>query len=716
MVEATPLDVPADLKWTANGNGVGVSSLEPDNDQIHASVITSPNSVLNRPVSLALTAAETASPVPLVVTGSVLDDLALNVNDQVLVNVQNTLVPAYIVQRVPMVTGDAIGHQTIVANISTLELAAIQQGGRSVAPSEWWMAVADQDVDAYATTLPPDATVTSRVGLAEDLKNDPLRVAIQAALWLVTGAAVVLAALGFAVHAIVTVRAREIELAQMRAIGVMRGQLLRIVSSENGLLSILGLVFRAWPRHRTELLGCTPRVRWRGRQAADSTGDCGDSVGRSRRAGRRGGRGARGVHRHREFHAASHQAGPNAADGGRAMSEPTTIDVSPPASGPSANNGTFGAMWLLVRRRLWRDRWLVVSSALVVALATLLALSGPELVARTIDDGAADAVTAAGPNADITVTVPVGNPNGDNVSSIKGLPVEEFATLGETIVSNLPPRTQSVVEGYDSWVLSNGAPLGWSASAAAVAKQEADGGELAKVPRVGDFFQFGYSEQAETTLVEGALPEDPPNPEDTTGVGAVVPPTQVAISQEVADALELAIGDHVQVTTSAGESLILEVSGIVEAKDPSAPIWERYPEFTAPLIAKGGAGPNLRRGTIIVSQATFEGITASLRTPFPGYVRISVDPSKMTLNLAKVDFRRTEGLADQPQGTRGRTQGRQRHRHHWSRRSPGAVPAARACRARPDVDHHRGSGVRGRGRHRAHGLAATHSSRERHLA
>ena len=243
VVEATPLVIPTDLKWTATGNGVGVSSLEPDSDQIHARVITSPSSVLRKPVSLALTAAKAANPVPLVVTGSVLDALALGVGDAVLVEVQNTLVPAVIVQRVPTVTGDAIGQQTIVANIAGLEVAAIQQGGRSVSPSQWWTKVADEHVDAYKATLPPDATVTSRVGLAQDLKNDSLRVAIQAALWLVTGAAVVLAALGFAVHAIVTVRAREIELAQMRAIGVLRGQLLRIVSSENALLSILGLVF-----------------------------------------------------------------------------------------------------------------------------------------------------------------------------------------------------------------------------------------------------------------------------------------------------------------------------------------------------------------------------------------------------------------------------------------------------------------------------------------
>ena len=243
VVESTPLDMPANLNWTASGNGIGIQALEPNDDQIHASVYTTPSTVLNRPVSLALTASDNATPVPLVVTGSVLDDLALKVGDQVEIQLDNTLVPAYIAQRVPMVTGDALGEEAIVANMAGLELGMIQQGGRTVDPQQWWVSVADEHLDAYASTLPDGATISTRAGLAEDLKNDPLRVAIQAALWLVAGAAVVLAALGFAVHAIVTVRAREIELAQMRAIGVLRGQLLRIVSSENALLSVLGLVF-----------------------------------------------------------------------------------------------------------------------------------------------------------------------------------------------------------------------------------------------------------------------------------------------------------------------------------------------------------------------------------------------------------------------------------------------------------------------------------------
>ncbi|MGC4175580.1 FtsX-like permease family protein [Demequina sp.] len=317
------------------------------------------------------------------------------------------------------------------------------------------------------------------------------------------------------------------------------------------------------------------------------------------------------------------------------MTDTMMIDVAPASGGPGGGNGTFAAMGLLVRRRMWRDRWLVVSSALIVGLATVLALAGPELVRRTIDDGAADAVTAAGPAADIYVTVPVGNPGGDNVSSIRGLPVAGFASLGEMVVENLPPNTKSVVSGYDTWLLSGQVPIGWSATPAAIEANEEDGKELVKDPRVGDYFQFGFANEAEVTLVDGRLPDAPPSPSDVTTPGATVPPTEVAISQEVADALEIGIGYQTQVSTSVGESLILEVVGIVEPADPEADVWEHFPEFTAPLVADEGAGPGLRRGTIMMSEETYDGVSSALRTPFPGTVRIQIDPDAMTLDLAK---------------------------------------------------------------------------------
>jgi len=315
------------------------------------------------------------------------------------------------------------------------------------------------------------------------------------------------------------------------------------------------------------------------------------------------------------------------------MTETMTIEVMPPEGGGTRNSGTFAAMGLLVRRRLIRDRWLVLSSALIVGLATVLSLSGPELVARTIDEGAADAVAGAGPAADIIIEVPIGNPHGDNVSSVRGLPTSVFAGLGETIIGNLPQHTASVVDGHEAWILSRANRIAWAATADAVAEQaENPQSELEQVERIGDVIQFGHAPGADVTLVEGELPEAPPRPEDISGVGAVIPPTQIAISREVADTLELGIGDRLLLSTPA-ESMELEVSGIVAAADPSAEVWQRYPEFVNPVVIDGGPNPDVRRGTVMVSAETLEGITRSLRAPVPGTVKITVDPRKMNLAL-----------------------------------------------------------------------------------
>jgi predicted lysophospholipase L1 biosynthesis ABC-type transport system permease subunit len=134
------------------------------------------------------------------------------------------------------------GHG-VAANFEDLQIAVIQAGGVTTPPNQWWVAIDEANAPAYVEGLPEEASISTRSGLAKELSEDPLRIAIQAALWLVTAAAAVLAALGFGVHAVVTVRAREIEFAQLRAVGIQRGALLRVVSSESALLSILGMVF-----------------------------------------------------------------------------------------------------------------------------------------------------------------------------------------------------------------------------------------------------------------------------------------------------------------------------------------------------------------------------------------------------------------------------------------------------------------------------------------
>ena len=87
----------------------------------------------------------------------------------------------------------------------------------------------------------PDARSGDALGL--QLQQAPLRVATQAALWLAILAGAVLAAVGFGVHSTTTLRARRLELAQLRAIGLSRNKLVALFSVESLLLCVLGTVF-----------------------------------------------------------------------------------------------------------------------------------------------------------------------------------------------------------------------------------------------------------------------------------------------------------------------------------------------------------------------------------------------------------------------------------------------------------------------------------------
>ena len=76
----------------------------------------------------------------------------------------------------------------------------------------------------------------------EAATDGPLRVGVQAALWIVTVAALALAVAGFAMSATVAVRTRRLELARLQALGASRSGLVRSVLVEHGILGVLGLV------------------------------------------------------------------------------------------------------------------------------------------------------------------------------------------------------------------------------------------------------------------------------------------------------------------------------------------------------------------------------------------------------------------------------------------------------------------------------------------
>jgi hypothetical protein len=165
-------------------------------------------------------------------------------------------VPVTLEATTPLIPGSGLG--TVLSGRDQVELGAIavDQGalfralavaGVDVMPlDEWWVDVpaggAEQYLDAHSE-VPGIADAVSAELVARDLQQGPLRVPTQAALWLAILASAVLAAVGFAVHTASTLRLRNTELAQLRAIGFARRSLVALIGVESAFLAALGTVF-----------------------------------------------------------------------------------------------------------------------------------------------------------------------------------------------------------------------------------------------------------------------------------------------------------------------------------------------------------------------------------------------------------------------------------------------------------------------------------------
>lgn len=327
------------------------------------------------------------------------------------------------------------------------------------------------------------------------------------------------------------------------------------------------------------------------------------------------------------------------------------LDGSPqPISTGAA--ATTGALWLLVRRRLWRDRALLIASSAIVAIATLIAYAGPQLVLATIDDGAKDAVTAAGTSADIRVTVPVGNTGGDNITTVRGLAAASLSGVAAEVPGRLEPEIAALVESTSSWVESPEIDVSWSAAGTEVVDAIEDERPVDTTSRLGDVLTFGFSEDAAVTLVDGRMPVDPTGEsrqvtDQNAGVGVVaslgdngesvfVEPEviEIALTRAVADELDVAVDDILMLEDVTGIRVALRVTGIVEPTDPDAEVWSHFPDALAPAVVDNPSRPLFRRGTVLVQDATLDELTARLGAAFPGTVDVSVSAASLTLSSA----------------------------------------------------------------------------------
>lgn len=163
------------------------------------------------------------------------DTVALDLGDSRALTVEVTGV-------VPYLPGHPRGAALLVDR-DVLTQAMLVRGWAEPMLDEWWLAVPDDRASDVAAQVVRDelGDPTTRVEARAVATDGPLRVGVQAALWVVTVAALALAFAGFAMSATVSVRTRRLELARLQALGAPRGGIVRAVLVEHGIIGVLGV-------------------------------------------------------------------------------------------------------------------------------------------------------------------------------------------------------------------------------------------------------------------------------------------------------------------------------------------------------------------------------------------------------------------------------------------------------------------------------------------
>ncbi|QTE31160.1 ABC transporter permease [Pengzhenrongella sicca] len=189
-----------------------------------------------------MTTLEPVAVLPVIASDALLDELGLAIGDGLLVDVGRT-VSAQIVASAPYLPSVPRGPGFLVDR-DLLTRTLVAAGGTDPMLDEWWVEADAAAAAALASAAPVelDASATSRYERRASLTDGPLPIGVQAALWTVGGAALLLAVAGFAMSSTVSVRLRRLEFARLEALGASRPGLLRAVLAEHALLGVLGLV------------------------------------------------------------------------------------------------------------------------------------------------------------------------------------------------------------------------------------------------------------------------------------------------------------------------------------------------------------------------------------------------------------------------------------------------------------------------------------------
>lgn len=255
-VEAGPVD-----EWRAAGQGSGTKEYPRPNYttgwQLGLSVGV-PADLGSRTVSYSQMAWPIVSALPAVLSGPLAQSVRAEEGDRFGLIIDGVALEIQVRAIAPTIPGlgstgdlgplggDSGGGLAAVVVDEDLLARAMFQVGSPTAVREWWMPVPAGESGSTLAQLAvthPTLGVQSADLLGLAMQQHPVRVATQAALWLVIGGAVALATAGFAVHATGSLRSRATEFAQLRAVGLTRRRLIGIIGLESLLLCALGALF-----------------------------------------------------------------------------------------------------------------------------------------------------------------------------------------------------------------------------------------------------------------------------------------------------------------------------------------------------------------------------------------------------------------------------------------------------------------------------------------
>ena len=174
--------------------------------------------------------------VPAIVTRAVADAARAEVGSTLSLTVAGRQLPLAVAGVVDSVPTARIPDRAVVVDLPTV--LALGDGGapstRPVEPTEWWLDPVSVPAvrDAVRTRLPAGVTVAVRTDLVAERDANPVNAGMRAAMLLVTGAALVLAAVGFAATTAALGRTRRRENAVLLALGMPPGRIRRVLALE----------------------------------------------------------------------------------------------------------------------------------------------------------------------------------------------------------------------------------------------------------------------------------------------------------------------------------------------------------------------------------------------------------------------------------------------------------------------------------------------------